>query len=344
MRTEMAETKMSQPRDQNRNSRGFSLLEMLVSVTIVTLLMSAIFPFLIQVQKRHQGSSVIAEANQGTRAALEVMTQEIGQAGYNPNFLPNKTCDTPITANAAPQCVTLNDIDRIFPGDWLLVDAAGDNELVRVTGTSKNGACSSPNQIQAVFQANHPNTPFPLSSYKMPWPAGILTGTGGSDDQTLKFFGDINADGTIRYVEYTLSPTHSPARTVEVDGVEYTLYNLNRSVTEVLFMSGQIAASPSPLVQNVLYNTTLQRGPTGQPLFAYPTLVTVGVVPNQVTVVGTISITLSVAEDPRNLETNQVAWFTMATQIRPLNLSAAVAVSRAGGFSFLPRTPDGLPM
>jgi prepilin-type N-terminal cleavage/methylation domain-containing protein len=327
-----------------RAPRGFSLIEMLVSVTIVTLLMSAIFPFLFQVQKRYQGGAVIAEANQSARAALEVMTQEIGQAGYNPNFIPNKTCNVAITANAAPQCVTLSEIDRIFPDDWLLVDAAGDNELVRVTGTSNTGACSSPNQVQGVFQANHPSAPFPVSSYKMPWPGGILTGTGSSDDHTLKFFGDINADGVIRYVEYTLSPAHSPARTVDVEGVEYTLYNLNRSMTQVLFLAGQAASAASPLVQNVLYNVTLGQGPTGLPLFAYPNLVTVGVVPNQVTVVGTISIALSVAEDPRNLETNQAAWFTMATQIRPLNLSAAVAVSRAGGFSFLPRTPAGLPM
>jgi hypothetical protein len=70
----------------------------------------------------------------------------------------------------------------------------------------------------------------------------------------------------------------------------------------------------------------------------------VGIVPNQVTVVGTVVITLSVMENPRNMETNRVSWFTMSTQVRPLNLSAAVNVSRAGGFTYLPRVPAGLPM
>jgi hypothetical protein len=98
------------------------------------------------------------------------------------------------------------------------------------------------------------------------------------------------------------------------------------------------------MAQNVLYNISTQQGPTGQPIFSFPNLVTVGIVPNQVTVVGTVVITISVAENPKNIETNRASWFTMSTQVRPLNLSAAVAVGKAGGFTYLPRQPAGLPM
>jgi prepilin-type N-terminal cleavage/methylation domain-containing protein len=323
---------------------GFSLLEMLASVVIITLLMSAVFSFMLQAQKKFQGNSVVAESNHSARAALEVMTQEIGQAGFNPNFVPNKTGNVVVNANAAGQCVTLSDIDQIHPGDWLSVDVSGNNELVKVTGTSATGDCVGVSQVKGVFQVDHTTTPFPVISYKMPFPSGILQGTGTSDQHTLEFFGDVNADGTIQYVVYSLTPTTSPATPVSVDGATYTLCTLTRSITPVTFVSGATNSPASPLVQNVLYDLTTGQGPTGQPIFAYPNVVTVGIVPNQVTVVGTIVLTISVAENPMNIETRRLSWFTMSTQVRPLNLSAALAVSRAGGFTYLPRLPAGLPM
>jgi type II secretory pathway pseudopilin PulG len=201
---------------------GFSLLELLVSVALITLLMSAVFAFMYQCQKRFQSNAVVSEANQTARAALEVMTQEVGQAGYNPQFYPNKTASSYITAAATSQCVTLNSISMIAPGDYLQVDTGPNEEIVQVTGTTANGTCSSANQIQAVFEMNH--TPsgspavIPFLSYKFPYPAGIILGTAGvnSDDRTLLFYGDINNDGVIRYVKYSLSPTTNPATTVSI--------------------------------------------------------------------------------------------------------------------------------
>jgi prepilin-type N-terminal cleavage/methylation domain-containing protein len=340
-----------------RVAQGFSMLEMLASVTIITLLMSAVFAFMYQAQRRFQGNVVITESNQSARAALELVTQEIGQAGYNPQFYPHKTSTAVITANADPQCLTLNDISHISPGDWLQVDTGINNEIVQVVGITGNPPPNPPyttvvcasagaNQIYGVFQMNHTGSTlaFPVISYKMPYPAGILQETGTSSDQTLEFFGDINNDGVIRYVVYSLTPTTSPATTVSVNGATYTLYTLRRSITRVTFTAGAANDLSSPLVQNVLYDTTNARGPTGQPIFGYPTTVLVGVVPNQVTVVGTIVVTLSVAVNPRSLETSRIEWYTMATQIRPLNLTAAVAINQAGGAKYIVKLPSGLPM
>lgn len=334
---------------------GFSLVELLASVTIIMLLMSAVFPFLFQSQKKYQANQVVSEANQSARAAMEVMTQEIGQAGFNPNFTTAKTSSNTVAVSSSAQCITLSSINQINPGDWLIVDTGPNHELVEVLSTSNVSGtpCSPPNQISAVFLMSHDGstTPFPVISYKMPYGSGILQTSGTSSGQRLEFFGDINQDGVIRYVVYSLSPA-SPAATVSINGTTYTLYDLYRSVTTVPFTNLPAPSTytppandqASPLVNNVLYNTTNGSGPTGQPIFAYPDQVVIGVVPNQITVVGTVVVTTSVAVSPRSLESESPEWFTMATQVRPLNLQAAITVNNAGGAIYLPPLPKSLPM
>ena len=334
---------------------GFSMIELLVSVAIIVLLLSAVFPFLFESQKKYQSNQVISEANQSARAAMEVMTQEIGQAGYNPDFTPAKTSNNTVSVSSSPQCVALSDINEINPGDWLAVDTGPNHELVQVLSTSNVSGtpCSAPNQIDAVFLMSHngSTTPFPVISYKMPYGSGILQSAGTSNDQRLEFFGDINQDGVVRYVVYSLSPA-SPATTVIISGITYTLYDLHRSVTTVPFTilpapstyTPPVNNQASPLVANVLYNATNQSGPTGQPIFAYPDQIVIGVVPNQITVVGTVVVTISVAVSPRSLESELPQWFTMATRIRPLNLQAAITVNNAGGAIYLPPLPKSLPM
>jgi len=351
---------MERSRTSRRNLRrdfatGFSLVEMLVSVAIIGVLMSAVFPFLFQSQKKYQNNQVVSEANQSARAAMEVMTQEIGQAGYNPNFTTAKTSNNAVAVSSSPQCVTLSDINEINPGDWLAVDTGPNHESVQVLSTSNVSGtpCGSTNQIDAVFLMSHNGsiTPFPVISYKMPYGSGILQATGTSSGQGLEFFGDINQDGVIRYVVYSLSP-ESPSTTVSINGNTYTLYNLYRSVTTVPFTNLPAPSTytppannqASPLVANVLYNITSQSGPTGQPIFAYPNQIVIGVVPNQITVVGTVVVTISVAVSPKSLESQLPQWFTMATQIRPLNLQAAITVNNAGGAIYLPPLPKSLPM
>ncbi len=338
-----------------KSGAGYSLLELLISVAIILLLMSAVFPFINQSQKTFQGNQVTAEANQSARAALEVISQEIGQAGYNPNLNNNRTSSANITASASAQCATLNSINKINPGDWLYVDTGPNEELVQVLSNSStpSSPCSASNQIQAVFSFNHTGgtTAFPLISYKMPYGVGIIQGSGTSTDQRLEFFGDLNQDGVIRYAVYRLNPV-SPASTVTINGTVYTLYNLYRSITTVTFanLPSSVTITPSVnnpasvLVSNVLYNIANASGPTGQPIFAYPNQVTIGVVPNVITVVGTIVITLSVDVAPTNLATGKVQWATMATQIRPINLAAAISVNNTGGAIYLPPLPKTLPM
>jgi prepilin-type N-terminal cleavage/methylation domain-containing protein len=351
---------------------GFSLLELMVSVAIILLLMSAVFPFIAQSQKTFQGNESNAEANQSARAALEVISQEIGQAGYNPNFNSPRYSSTLVSAAATPQCVTINSpgITKIDPGDWFYVDSGPNEELVQVLSTSAvpSSPCAggaSANKIYAVFSFNHcvevsgsctaAAYTYPIISYKMPYGVGIVAGSGDSTDRRLEFFGDIESNSVIQYIVYSLNPV-TPTSTVLFNGTTYTLYNLYRSETPVTFANlpgpGYVppAATASQnnaasvLVANVLYNTTNASGPTGQPIFGYPNTVTIGIIPNVITVVDTITITLSVDVTPINLATGQHQWITMATQVRPINLNAAIAVNNAGGVNYLPLLPKTLPM
>ncbi len=341
---------------QRAENAGFSLLELLVSVAVVTVVMGAVFEFMGQTQKRYQGNQVATEANQSARAAMEVMTQEIGQAGNNPSFImngyaptftANKTLSAAITTpKAQSQCAGLSpDITQVNPGTWLSVDTGANAEMVQVISTSavSGNPCGGSNQIQAVFEQAHASGA-PAIVYNMPYPSGILQGSATSNAHTLEFFGDINDDGVIRYVVYALyAPPTAP--TVTINSVQYTLYTLYRSSTPVTFAGSATNNSASPVVQNVLYNLSADQGPSGLPIFSYPNNVTVSIVPNTVTVVGTVQINLCLAVNPQSLETGIVQWYTMATQIRPVNLAAAVdIVQNSGGAKYLPLEPPGLPM
>ncbi len=342
---------------------GFSLLELLTSVVIITLLMGALFGFMFQSQKRLQSGTVISESNQTARAAMELMGQEIGQAGFNPQYTTTKTVAANVTAQPTAQCVTLNDATGIHPGDWLAVDSGDNYEVVRVVATSSGALssstkCTTANQIRAVFLMNHTTNPFPMMSYKFAYPTGILQNQtvtyGGSsitvsNDHILAFYGDIDNNGTIQYVVYTLyNPTSSSPTQVTVNGQNYYLYNLYRSITSVTFdgTATNTNAHASPLVQNVIYQDITSggnQGPTGQPIFSYAPI-QVAITPAVVSVVGTVAINLCVAVNPKALETGtQLEWYTMATQIRPLNLWSAVTVNTTGGSKLLAPLPPDLP-
>jgi Tfp pilus assembly protein PilW len=344
---------------------GFSLLELLTSVVIITLLMGALFGFMFQSQKRLQSGSVISESNQTARAAMELMTQEIGQAGFNPQFTNTKNITQTVTAAPTATCVSVDNATGIHAGDWLGVDTGDNYEVVRVLATSTGALasstkCGTANQIKAVFLMNHTTSPstYPLASYKFAYPTGILQNQtvtyGGSsitisNDQVLAFYGDIDNNGTISYVVYTLyNPTSGSPTQVTVNGQNYYLYNLYRSITPVTFdgTTTNTTAHASPLVQNVIYQDITaggNQGPTAQPIFSYAPI-QVAITPAVVSVVGTVAINLCVAVNPKALETGtQLEWYTMSTQIRPLNLWSAVTVNTTGGAKLLAPLPADLP-
>jgi prepilin-type N-terminal cleavage/methylation domain-containing protein len=70
--------------------RGFSLLEMLVSVAVFTVVMAAVFGLLIASQQRYQAETARLDTFQNARQAMDLMVRDIHTAGYPPanNFSP----------------------------------------------------------------------------------------------------------------------------------------------------------------------------------------------------------------------------------------------------------------
>src|SRR5262245_53096569 len=102
------------------SQKGFSLLEMLFSVVIMLVASGAAFRALGYYQQNYGSTQLRADMHQGIRGALELMTQEVNQAGLL-NFAP-RTLSAAVTSSVTAQTVGLNSVDAIFVGEKLVVD------------------------------------------------------------------------------------------------------------------------------------------------------------------------------------------------------------------------------
>ena len=91
-----------------RNNMGFTLMELLVAMAVVSIVMAAVVSaYQLQVRGKNT-QDALTDMNQTARAALEIMTYEIRTAGCD----PNRTSDAGIvqTATTASQLDITMDI------------------------------------------------------------------------------------------------------------------------------------------------------------------------------------------------------------------------------------------
>jgi len=69
---------------QKNNQFGFSLIELMVAMTIASFLMAAVYSFFISSSKTALIQETTVAAVQSVRAGLELMAQDIQMAGYDP--------------------------------------------------------------------------------------------------------------------------------------------------------------------------------------------------------------------------------------------------------------------
>ena len=294
-------------RSDAKKQNGFSMLEVLISVLIMTVVSGSAFYAANYFQKNAVATQLRMDMHSSMRAALELMTQEIGQAGLL--SFNAKTTSAAITANLAAQTVALSSTADIFVGEKLLVDVDILQEIVAVTNKTST-------TISAIFTKNHASgvTVNAIGAF----PQGILWSSGGtlSTATRLEVVGDLLGDGSLVYVQYNCDTAAG---------------TLSRSVTSV--SAAGISASV-PLVQNLTAN------PGGTACFQYTTTTASGF-----TFVTSVAVTMSVQTQYQDPQTKSFVTMTKSfLNIAPRNVLAALAAAQASLTDRLQPTPTNLPL
>lgn len=271
--------------DRREPDSGFSLLELLVSVAILTFLMAIVFQFLSTNQRRYRSQQLLAEMAQGGRSAFEVMGQELNQAGYNPPFRSNKSVGGSGMISPGSPLVSLPvsggspATKGVFYGSRLVIGntctgtpVTCNQEEVQVNADSTYGTTAITASTAPMVLVNSHAAGEPIFSRNYPFPNGIIydnrtAGTGlAVADNKIRFYGDIMDTGDLYYGEYRLQCEGSTPGTW-VDACTSTCttgpFTLTRFVTKLANSSSgvfQIPASKaaaldgatvSPLVSNI---------------------------------------------------------------------------------------------
>lgn len=258
-----------------RRDAGFSLPELMVSVSIMLVLMGTVTTLLIQAAEANRSVWNRTEMHSAVRGATELLQQEVGQAGLV--ALPGTVTLTGATITGS-QTVSVSSSTGMFVGEQLVIGTGEDAETVTVTAVATG-------TMTAIFLYTHA-AGSPVQAIGG-FPSGIIPPNmaNGSTSGVLKLFGDVNSDGSMVYVEYTC------------DTVNRRLY---RNVT------GFNAMIKPPLAQALVLLSNIVPSPNATPCFSYQTAVV-----NGNTYVLDVAITLTVQTQERDPVTGQ---FQMETK------------------------------
>ena len=346
----------SAPRHEQRVAPGFSLLEVLVSVMIITVLMAAVFQFLRFNQQSYRGDQLLAERNQGARSALELMTMELQQAGHNPNKTANLTLAADIAPTGGIVDIEVEATTGIFYGNLVEIGASSSDqnwETVKVQGDGTHSISST--TFPAIITVSHTSGQ-PVFTRSLPFPNGILYGASavGSGQSTVvnqvQYYGDIYGNGTIAYGEYRLVDTETTTtlKCAGASGEESChLLTLNRFLTSILtpdIPASKLASgdSFSPLADNILGlpdSTGLFRNPDQKPIIQlnYDTFgnLTYGFT----TYVRSVEVDITMQTTDKDPEVADYRTIRMKSHIVPTNINYAWGITLLGGSPELPFRP-----
>jgi len=163
--------KMRRP-DRRQLQSGFTLLEMVISLALLLILSGAILGGMATMQKNYRSNEIRTILNGQMRASMELMAQEVGQAGLPPSGMASNSVYTgtgasgavasvtnasAITANATlPTTVTIatNPPASVQLNQVVIADTGTNAEVITILGPSG----SPTNQFSAIFQRTTPQT------------------------------------------------------------------------------------------------------------------------------------------------------------------------------------------
>jgi prepilin-type N-terminal cleavage/methylation domain-containing protein len=289
-----------------KSESGFSLLELMVSMAVMLVISGAAVGAILKMTTTQATVWNRTQMHSGIRGATEVLQQEVGQAGRVTLISGSSTCvnntavpclNAFVTGSTTPQTVAVTSICGMFIGERLTVDVGSVQETVAITaidgGTSDPTSTQCPlgstvtaGTITGTFKNNHAQ--FASVQVLGGFHAGIIptTTTNGSTAAVLKLFGDVNADGNMVYVEYSISPacictgTCSPASTTG---------NLYRNSMSWNTTTKTAATASQILLSNITQN------PNGTACFTYqPQTTTTSYTVNGNTYITDVAVTLTV--------------------------------------------------
>jgi prepilin-type N-terminal cleavage/methylation domain-containing protein len=291
---------------------GFTLLEMLVSIAVLSVIMGGVVTAISTAEQTYARTGTKTDMYENVRGVAELMTQEIGQAGLV--SIPASTTSAAIVTNAVAQAVTVSSTTSMYVGEVVTVDAGPLEEPVTLTAVSAT-------QISGIFAKSHPVAGAPITALGS-FLDGVVhtTAAHGSTPTTLNLFGDINGDGTLVYVRYVCNV-----------GTPAAPGTLTRSVTTITPGVNTIAASQT------LLNTVI--GPAGG-CFQYVQPIE----PNTgLTFVTSVGFTVSVQATVPDPQTGQYATMTKSfLNLSPRNVAAGYEQAAAKVTTRLQQAPPNV--
>jgi len=288
-------------------SGGFSMLELVVSLTVLLVVAGTTLLALSYSQKEYSSQQSQADMHAGLRGTFELMSQEIGQAGSL--GFATKTLTSNISSSASAQNAPISSTAGIFVGEKLTVDTVGSQEIVTVTAIGTN-------QITAIFSKGHTSGSVVVA--RGVFPQGVLS---SSTATSLKLLGDANADGTLDYVQYDCDTSAG---------------TLTRSITTVDPGTSTRNASQT-LLTNLIAN------PSGTPCFQYGTAVSAA----GYTFVPSVAVSLTIQTSRRDGQTGAFVTETKSfSNLSSRNILAGLAMAQASPAvtNRLQPTPPNVPL
>jgi Tfp pilus assembly protein PilW len=212
---------------------GFSILELLVCLLIMIPIMGAAVSLFSVGAKQQASEQNSVDSNQEVRAGMEIMTLEIAQAGSHGDRATLSSGTVGADASAA-QSLAVDSSVGFNVGDYIEVDTGTSRESVKITAVTTG-------HISAIYRKAH-GSGIPVRLFALPYQTGVIKPSGvganaSTDVTTLKFYGDVNGDGNLAYVEYIYDSANA---------------QITRSMTPITLTSKNTAL---PLVSNIKANT-----------------------------------------------------------------------------------------
>jgi prepilin-type N-terminal cleavage/methylation domain-containing protein len=227
---------------KHKHASGFTMIELMISLAVFLVIAGAVLGGIGAWQSHYRDIQIRNSLQGRMRAALELMTQEIGQAGLVASGADQKELAGPlakltsnISAGAGISTVTVDSVGGICDGEYLQFGSYGSNSTC---GTTNNWeklqvqvVSNSPPTIKANFSQKHCSWE---SIYaRGVYPEGVVASA--SNASQLVIFGDINSNSQqMEFVKYSC-----PSGT-------------STSLTRQAFdLSGNAITPAQPLIDNV---------------------------------------------------------------------------------------------